>query len=71
MFHQCFFFFVVKSFYSVLIIFFLIKDVFRQLKKKKKQTEKVFEILQLVCNYLLSAVGSGGKEGFGGAIASK
>ena len=41
--------------------------VFRQLKK----TEDPCEIFHLICNYLLSAVGNGGKEGFGGAIASK
>lgn len=28
-------------------------------------------MFNLVCNYLLSAAGNGGKEGFGGAIASK
>ena len=35
----------------------------------KKKTEKLFEIFHLLCDYLLSAVGNGGREG--GAIASK
>ena len=37
----------------------------------KRKSEKLSEIFHLVCNYLLSAAGNGGREGFGGAIASK